>query len=145
MNDPTNGGVPNATSVACAAGLLSCAPFGVSLLTLILGGLCFFGGCCARTGLSLYKRLSGPGDVSAKDFHREFAMLLCCVPLAAVASCVVFLAASVAKVQIDAAAGGLLLIMGVRGPEGFTWLMDTLTNIFTKFAPGSKPAGGGGS
>lgn len=142
MTDPSNINPATAMPLACVAGLLSCAPFGVSLLTLILGGLCFFGGCCARTGLSLYKRLSGPGDVSPKDFYREFAMLLCCVPLSSVASCVVFLAAHVFNVEADAAMGGLLLIMGVRGPEGFTWLMDSLSNVFMKFAPGGKPGGG---
>lgn len=123
--------------------LLSFTPFGVSFETLMLGGACFFAGCAARTGISLYKKLDGPSDVSAKDFMRAVAMLLCCTPLAAVASCVVFLAAHVAKVEADAALGGLLLVMGVRGPEGFQWLMDNLASIFTRWLPtGGKPGGG---
>lgn len=140
MADPTI--VPSSGAVAGVAAILTFTPFGVSLETLMLGGGCFFGGCMARTGLSLYKKLDGPSDVSMKDFYRAIAMLLCCVPLAAVASCVVFLAAHVAKIDADAALGGLLLIMGVRGPEGFSWIMDTVSNIFTKYAPGSKPSGG---
>lgn len=122
----------------CLAGVLSCMPFGVSLLTLMLGGLCFFAGSSARIGLSLYKKLDGPGDVSMKDFVRSIAMLLCCTPLAAVASCIVFLAAHVFNIQADAALGGLLLIMGVRGPEGFQWLMDNLSSVFTRFLPNKK-------
>lgn len=123
----------------CIAGVLSCMPFGVSLLTLMLGGLCFFAGCCARIGMSLYRRLEGPGEVSSKDFSRAIAMLLCTTPLAAVASCVVFLAARVMNIQADAAFGGLLLVVGVRGPEGFQWLMDNLSAVFTRFLPGKKP------
>lgn len=140
MADPTI--VNTSTTVAAVTAVITFMPFGVPLQILVLGGVCFFGGCCARTGLSLYKKLEGPGDVTLKDFYRSIAMLLCCIPLAAVASCVVFLAAHVAKVDADAALGGLLLIMGVRGPEGFQWIMDTLSNIFTKAVPGSKPSGG---
>lgn len=117
-------------------------PFGVSLETLVLGGFCFFAGSCARTGLALYKKLDGNDPVSLHIFLRAMAMLLCTTPLAAVASCVVFLAAHVIGVQADAAFGGLLLIMGVRGPEGFEWILSTVTNIFTKLAPGNKAGGG---
>jgi hypothetical protein len=130
-------------AVVGIAAVLTFAPFGVSLTTLFLGGGCFFGGCMARTGLTLYKKLDGPSDVSLKDFYKAIAMLLCCVPLAAVASCVVFLAAHVGKIDADAALGGLLLIMGVRGPEGFQWIMDTISSVFTKYAPGNKSNGGG--
>jgi hypothetical protein len=115
----------------------------VSLLTLALGGGCFFIGCCARIGAQMYKKLDGPSDVTLKDFYRAAAMVLCCVPLAAVASSVVFLGAHVAKIEADAAFGGLLLVMGVRGPEGFQWLMDTLSTLFTRFLPGQKPSNGG--
>ena len=71
-------------------------------------------------------------------------MLLCTIPLAAVASCVVYLGA---RYEDRGRCGfrGLLLIMGVQGPGRIQWLMDTLTNVFTKVLPGNKPAGGGGS
>lgn len=140
MADPTIASTSG--TVAGLAAILTFTPFGVSLETLMLGGGCFFGGCMARTGLSLYKKLDSPEDVTLKDFFRAIAMLLCCVPLAAVASCVVFLAAHVGKIDADAALGGLLLIMGVRGPEGFQWIMDTIASVFTKYAPGGKSGGG---
>lgn len=134
---------PISTPLIGIAAVMSFMPFGVSLVTLVLGGVCFFGGCCARTGLSLYKKLDGPGDVSFRDFLRAVAALLCCIPLSAVASCVVFLAAHVLKIEADAAFGGLLLVMGVRGPEGFQWLMDMFTNTFSRVVPGDRPTGGG--
>jgi hypothetical protein len=140
MTTPANGPVLGGTIITA---VMASMPFGVSFTTLVLGGVCFFGGSCARTGLSLYRKLDGTDPVTLQYFFRSVAMLLCTVPLAAVASCVVFLAAHVAKIEADAAFGGLLLIMGVRGPEGFTWLMDMLTNVFTKFVPGNKPGGGG--
>ncbi len=140
MADPTT--TTTSTPIAAIAAAITFMPFGISLQTLVLGGACFFAGCCARTGLTLYRKLDGPGDVSLKDFYRSVAMLLCCIPLAAVASGVVFIGAHVAGIEADAAFGGLLLIMGVRGPEGFQWLMDTFTNIFTRSAPASKPAAG---
>ena len=75
------------------AAFLTLMPFGVSMLTLALGGGCFFIGCSARIGAAMYKKLEGPGDVNTvRDFYRSMAMVLCCIPLAAVASCVVFLA-----------------------------------------------------
>lgn len=135
----TSGSAP----VAGLAAILTFMPFGVSLLTLALGGGCFFIGCCARIGAQMYKKLDGPSDVSLKDFYRAIAMVLCCVPLSAVASCVVFLAAHIGKIESDAAFGGLLLIMGVRGPEGFQWLMDNLSGIFTRLLPSQKTADGG--
>ena len=131
------------TGTAGLAAAMSFMPFGVSLETLVLGGACFFSGSCARTGLVLYKKLDGNDPVSIAMFIRAMAMLLCTTPLAAVASCVTFLAAHVIGVQADAALGGLLLIMGVRGPEGFEWILSTVTNIFTKLAPGNKTGGGG--
>lgn len=90
----------------------------------------------------LYKKLDGTDAISSQFFVRQIAALLCCVPLAAVASCLVFLAAHVLNIEADAAFGGLLLVMGVRGPEGFSWLLDTFTNVFMKFAPGNKTGGG---
>lgn len=136
---------PTGVTVTGAAGMaafMSFMPFGVSSLTLILGGLCFFAGSCARTGLALNKKLESTEAVSLQYFARSIAALLLTIPMSATASCVVFLAAHVAKIDADAALGGLLFIMGVRGPEGFSWLMDTLANIFTKFIPGNKPGGG---
>ena len=130
------------TGMTGFAAVLSLMPFGVSFETLVLGGMCFFGGCCCRTGIILYKKLDGNEPVNIQFFIRQIAALLCCVPLAAVSSCIVFLAAHVTNIQADAAFGGLLLVMGVRGIEGFQWLMDTFTNIFTKVAPGQKPNGG---
>jgi hypothetical protein len=131
------------TTTAAVASLATMMPFGVSLSTLVLGGACFFAGSCARTGLALYKKLDGNDPVSIAMFIRAMAMLLCTTPLAAVASCVTFLAAHVIGIQADAALGGLLLIMGVRGPEGFEWILSTVTNIFTKLAPGNKTGGSG--
>lgn len=142
MTEPT---ISGATAGAGIAAVMAFVPFGVPFSTLVLGGACFLGGSCARTGLVLYKKLDGTDPVTLQYFFRCIAALLCTIPLAAVASCVVFLAAHVCKIEADAAFGGLLLIMGVRGPEGFQWLMDTLTNVFTKFAPGAKPPGGGGT
>lgn len=140
MTTPANGPVVAGSAIAA---LMSFMPFGVSFATLVLGGACFFGGCCANTGLALYVKLDGPGDISLKDFFRAIAALMCCIPLSAAASCVVFFAAHVLSIQADAAFGGLLLIMGVRGAKGFQWLMDIFSNVFTKFAPGNKPSGGG--
>lgn len=132
-------------SVTGAAGftaIMAAMPFGVSFSTLVLGGLCFFGGSCARTGLILYRKLDGNDVVTLQTFFRSIAALLCTIPIAAAASCVVFLAAYVLKIEADAAFGGLLLITGIRGPEGFQWLMDTFTNAFMRFLPGKKPGGG---
>lgn len=141
MIEPSTGTVAGTAGVAA---LMTFMPFGVSLETLVLGGFCFFAGSCARTGLSLYKKLDGNQAVTLQTFLRSIAALLCTAPLAAVASCVIFLAAHVINVEADAAFGGLLLIMGVRGPEGFQWILDTVTNIFTRAAPGTnKPNGGG--
>lgn len=140
MAAPATGTV---TGVAGVAAAMSFMPFGVSLEILVLGGACFFGGSCARTGLVLYKKLDGNDPVSIQTFLRSLAALLCTIPLAAVASCIVFLGAHVINVEADAAFGGLLLIMGVRGPEGFQWLMDTFASTFTKIAPGGKPNTGG--
>lgn len=140
MTGPTTGTVTGAVGIAA---LMASMPFGVSFSTLVLGGACFFGGACARTGLNLYRKLDGTDIVTLQTFFRSIAALLCTVPLAAVASCIVFLAAHVANIEADAAFGGLLLIMGLRGPEGFQWLMDTFTNIFMKVVPGNKPGGGG--
>lgn len=126
------------TTMAGAAALLSLAPFGVSLQTLMLGGACFFAGSCARTGLVLIKNLDGNAAVAAGVYMRQTAILLCTTPLAAVASAVVFLAAHVLNIQADAAFAGLLLVMGLRGPEGFTALMDMFSNTFERYAPKGK-------
>ena len=135
MSGPATGAVTTAATVAAA---MSFAPFGVSLETLVLGGACFFGGSCARTGLFLYKKLDGTDAMNSALFLRAIAALLCTTPLAAVASCVVFFAAHVANIEADAALGGALLIMGVRGPEAFQACMDAGANVFGKFLPGSK-------
>lgn len=140
MTGPATGTV---TSAAGFTAIMSFMPFGVSFETLVLGGACFFAGACARTGLGLYKKLDGNDIVNMQIFVRSIAALLCTVPLAAAASCIVFLGAHVLNIQADAAFGGLLLIMGLRGPEGFQWLSDTFANIFTKFTPGQKQGGGG--
>lgn len=137
MADPATG--TSTTTVIGVAALMTFMPFGVPLEILVLGGMCYFGGACARTGLALYKKLDGTTD--PVNLGRAIAALLCTVPIAAVASCIVFLGAHVMGLQADAALGGLLLIMGVRGPEGFQWIVDTFSNLFTKVAPGSKPGG----
>lgn len=137
MTYPATGTMP---AVAITA-FMTFMPFGVSLEILVLGGVCFFGGSCARTGLTLYKKLDGTTDPI--NLSRAIAALLCTIPIAAVASCIVFLAAHVMGLQADAALGGLLLIMGLRGPEGFQWLVDSFSNVFMKVVPGTKPSGGG--
>lgn len=139
MTPPATNTVSGIAGIAAA---ISFMPFGVSFLTLMLGGMCFFGGCCCRTGIVLYKKLDGTDPVTLQFFARQIAALLCCIPLAAVASCIVFLAAHVCNIEADAAFGGLLLIMGVRGVEGFNWLCDSLANVFMKFTPGQKPGTG---
>lgn len=137
MTDPATG--TSTTTVLGLAALMAFMPFGVSLETLMLGGACFFGGSCARTGLSLYKKLDG--STEPVNLGRNIAALLCTIPIAAVASCIVFLAAHVTGLNADAALGGLLLIMGVRGPEGFQWLVDQLSNVFTRVIPTSPKPG----
>lgn len=139
MTGPTSAAVTTTTGVAAL--LLIVAP-GLSPWLFLAGGISFFGGCCARTAVSVFKKLSGADPITIDFCARQAAMLGCCVPLAAVASCIVFLGAIVIKtdVQEDAAAiCGFLLIMGVRGPEGFQWMVDTFANIFSKFIPGQKP------
>lgn len=138
-----------ATLVAGLTAATSFMPFGVRLDTLVLGGVCYFGGAAARTGLKLYKTLDATDD--PVNLGRAFAALLCTIPLAAAASCIVFLAAHVSGLQADAALGGLLLITGIRGPDGFQWIFDQLSNVFTRVlpsaqktpAPEQKPGGNG--
>lgn len=139
MTGPATGTVVGAAGVTA---IMASMPFGVSLSTLVLGGTCYFGGACARTGLTLYKKLDGDTDVTLRTLYRSIAALLCTIPLAAVASCIVFLGAHVLNIQADAAFGGLLLITGLRGPEGFQWLTDKFADTFTKLVPGKKPEGG---
>lgn len=125
------------TGVAAA---MTVAPFGISLETLVLGGACYLAGSCARTGLVLYKQLDGPGSVT---LAREIAKLLCTVPLAAAASCMVFFAAHMSGFSESAyaACGGVLMVAGIKGPEGFQWLADRMTSIFSKGAPGASQEG----
>ncbi len=136
--------VPATTTTMTLTGIAAFAasmPFGVSNLSLFLGGACFFAGCCAKTGVALYAKLNGNDPVSPQFFFRRIAALLCCVPLAAVASGVLFFGAHMASVEADTPLNGLLLILGVRGPEGFQWLMDRSAGIFERFAPSQKPGG----
>ena len=140
MTEPATGTVTGAAGIAAA---MAFAPFGVTFETLVLGGACFFAGSCARTGLALSIKLGGTDAVSMQYFFRSIAALLCTIPLAAAASCVVFLAAHVLNIEADTAFGGLLLVIGLRGPEGFQWLMQTFSSVFTKFAPTQKPGGDG--
>lgn len=135
------GAATGVTAAVGIAGVMAFMPFGVSFETLVLGGGCFFAGSCARTGLSLYKQLDGDGTVS---YGREIAKLLCTTPVAAVASSLVFMAAHIAGINADTACGGVLLVSGVRGPDGFTWLMGIFADIFTKAMPGAKTSGDGG-
>lgn len=135
MAEPT--GTSAVVGVATLTTAMSMMPLGVSLTTLVIGGACYFGGSAARTGFKLSKALEG--STEPVNAARAFAALLCNIPIAAVASCVTFLAAHVIGLQADAALGGLLLVTGFRGPEGIQWLMDTFTNIFTRVVPGWKP------
>ncbi len=140
MSDPTGGQV--ALPVFCAAGILTCMPYGVSTLTLLLGGVCFFAGCAARIAMAMYKKLDSQSDVTLKDFYRSLAMVLLCIPLSAVASCLLNFAAHLCKIEADLAIGGILLVSGLRGMEGFQFLSDSVANLFTKFMPGGKGQGG---
>lgn len=143
MTGPTTAAVTATTGTAAI--MLILTPLGGSPALLIVGGMSFFGGCCARSALAVIKKLNGPDDFTVAYGARQTAMLMFCIPLAVVASCIVFLAAIVSKadVQADAAAiCGFLLITGLRGPEGFQWIADMFANIFKMFAPGQKPEGG---
>lgn len=132
------GTVAAATLAATLTAATALAPFGVKLDILVLGGTCYFGGAAARAGMKLYRTLDATND--QVNVGRAIAALLCTIPIAAVASCIVFLAAHVMGLQADAALGGLLLIMGIRGPEGFQWLVDQLSNVFIRVIPGQgKP------
>lgn len=135
MAEPT--GTSAILGVATLTSAMSMMPFGVSLTTLVIGGVCYFAGSAARTGFKLSKALEGSSD--PVNATRAFAALLCNIPVAAVASSVVFFAAHVIGLQADAALGGLLLVTGFRGPEGIQWIADTFTNVFTKVIPGAKP------
>lgn len=125
------------TTTIIAAGL-TFQPFGVSMETLVLGGACFFAGSCARTGLLLYRQLDGTGAI---NYGREWAKLLCTIPLAAVASCIIFFGTKILDMQADTACAGILLVMGVKGPDGFQWIADTLSSVFTKVLPGGAGKG----
>lgn len=130
------------TSAAGMAAMMTLMPLGVSLGTLMLGGACFFLGLCARAGAILFKKLDGTQDVSWRDFVRPLVALVCMIPVCAAASCIIFLAAHIAMPEADASVGcgGLLLILGLRGLEGFQWIVNTGTDIFMKFLPGGgKP------
>ncbi len=139
MADPSIGSAVGAAVGVTA--ILTAIPFGVPLEILVLGGVCYFGGSCARTGLALYKKLDS--TVDPVNLGRAIAALLCTIPVAAVASGIVFLGAHVIGLNADAALGGLLLVMGLRGPESLTFLADTFSNVFTKVLPGKS--GGTGS
>lgn len=139
MAEPAGGG---SLAIATTAAL-AFVPFGVSINTLMLGGGCFWLGCAARTGAKIYKKLDGTEDVTGKDVVRAFAILLCCIPMAAVASCIVFLMAHETGIKADAACGGALLVAGLRGLEGYQWLADASANMLSKIIPGAKPPGGG--
>lgn len=139
MTAPAPGPVV-ATSFVAAT--LASMPFGVSLLTLMLGGACFLLGIAARAGAQMFKKLDGTQDVTIKDFIRPIAAILCMIPVAAAASCIVFLLAHVSGVKADAGCGGLLLILGLRGLEGFQWLTGIAANIFMKYVPEGKSGGG---
>jgi len=137
MAEPT--GTSAVVGVATLTTAMSMMPLGVSLTTLFIGGGCYFFGAAARTGFRLSKALEANAD--PVNFIRPIVALLCNIPVAAFASSIVFLAAHVIGLQADAALGGLLFVSGFRGPEGIQWLSDTLTNVFTKIIPGSKPMG----
>ena len=139
----------SATTAAAATGLasfttvLSFAPFGVSMETAMLGGGCFLLGVAARAGGILFRKLDGTQEVGLKDVMRPFAAALCMIPVAAAASCIVFLGAALSNVHADAGCGGVLLVLGIRGLEGFQWISNRAADIFMRFAPGPKPGGDG--
>lgn len=132
MTDPASG-TGSIIGVATLTTAMAFMPLGVSLTTLVIGGMCYFAGCSARTGFTLQKALEG--STAPVNVQRAIAALLCSIPISAVASCIVFFAAHVIGLQADAAMGGLLLVMGFRGPEGIQFLMDNLAGVFLKFLP----------
>lgn len=135
MADPASG-----TGAVIGAATLTTAmafmPLGVSLTTLVIGGICYWGGAAARTGVTLQKALEG--STAPVNAQRAIAALLCSIPIAAVASCIVFLAAHVMGLQADAALGGLLLVTGFRGPEGISTIINAFSSVFTKILPAPK-------
>lgn len=135
-----------ATTLTGIATLLALVPSGESAILIAFGALAFFGGCCARTAMILWRKLDGTDAITLPWFARQFAMLGCCVPLAIVASSLLFLGALALGTDVTKDAPplwGLLLATGLRGPEGFSWLTGILGNIFTRFIPGQKPTPGG--
>lgn len=136
MADPASGGgaVIGAATLTTAMAFM---PLGVSLTTLVVGGACYFAGASARTGVVLQKALEG--STSPVNAQRAIAALLCSIPIAAVASCIVFLAAHVMGLQADAALGGLLLVSGFRGPEGIQAIINAFSSVFTRILPAPKP------
>lgn len=108
-------------------------PFGVSLETFVLGGVCFFAGSCCRTGTIIGKALEAGQD---PHIGRYLTALAFSIPAAAVSSAIVFLATHMMGLQADAAAGGFLLLAGLKGPEGIQWVQDTFSTVFDKFGAG---------
>lgn len=147
MTGPATGTVTTLTGIAAA---MSIIPSGIPGILIAFGAIAFFAGCSCRTGITLYAKLNGNDAITLPWFVRQIAMLLCCVPLSLVASAVLFLAALVAGTDVNKdapAVWGLLLLMGIRGPEGFQWITDTAGNIFMRVMPGQQkpPTGGGGT
>lgn len=140
MSGPATGSVAVAGGVATAISFL---PMGVSPATFAWGAGAFLLGIAARAGGVLFKKLDGTQAVGASDFIRPFAAILVMIPVALAAACIAFLGAALSHVNADGGIDGALLLLGLRGLEGFTWLSNRAADIFLRFAPGQKPAGGG--
>lgn len=139
MTGTTTGTVTTLTGLAA---ILAMVPAGVPGDLIAFGAITFWAGCWARTGSIVFGKLNSPDPVTTPYFIRQFAMLLCCIPLAVVASALLFLAALALGADVNKDAFpllGLLLTAGIRGPEGFSWLTGLLSNVFENIVPGQKP------
>jgi len=136
-----------AVTVAGISTLLTFMSHDISPWIFVGGGLAFELGIAARAGAILFKKLDGTQTITTGDVVRPIAACLAMIPVAASASCIVFLAALLSNVGVTVAtiAGcfGALLLLGLRGLEGFQWLASTASSIFLKFALGNQKGGGG--
>lgn len=140
MSGPATGSIAGAAGLATAISFL---PVGVSPATFSWGAGAFLLGIAARAGGILFKKLDGNQAVGFSDFIRPFAAILVMIPVALAAACIAFLTAALSHVNADGGIDGGLLLLGLRGLEGFTWLSNRAADIFFRFAPGQKPGTGG--
>ncbi len=143
MTGPTSNTV---TTLAGFSTLLTFMSHDMSPWVFVVGGLAFELGVISRSAAKLVQKIDGTVAISSGDVVRPIAICAVMVPIAASASCIVFLAAALSNVGSDPAAiggcWGALLLLGLRGLEGFEWLASVSNSIFSKFPfPGGKSGG----